>query len=177
MSLTIIVLVVLAMVLLKFATKFTSKILGIVFLVVLGLGFMYYQSIGPFKENVADLAHLEQKYCEDNYDDAICDCILSFAKKDMKERFTKVELESLSYQKFRAAYVLQKSLKATKEEAMACLLGKGQPKKYTEFLQDFVPIENKYLDLIGDKAKQVGEKLKEEINSFKLNKDGIDGRY
>ncbi|MDA8886411.1 hypothetical protein N9I68_02420 [Bacteroidia bacterium] len=142
---------------------------------------MYYKGLGPFTENVADIQHLEDKYCGDNGDSDICDCILKPAQADMKNRFSKSEIAELGDQKIRAAYVLKKSLGASKESAITCLTSKlgveGAQNRYKVFLQDFVPIENKYLDFAGEKARELGDKLKNEVKTFKENKKGIDDKY
>lgn len=176
-SITALLTIAIIALLFKFATRIAAKVLGFAAIVALVFGFMYYKSIGPFKQNVADIAQLKLNYCEEEKDDAICDCIIGNAEKDMKQRFSKAELDSLSVQRIKAAYVLKKSLNATKEKAMICLAARGEEAKYKTFLQDFVPIENEYLDLIGDKAKQASQKLKDEYQSFKENKETIDTKY
>mgnify|MGYP001065727377 CR=1 FL=1 len=176
-SITALVAIAVVALLLKFATRIALKLLGFAAVVAAIFGFLYYKSIGPFKENIADIAHLKVKYCEDERDEAICDCIIGAAEKDMKRRFTDEELDSLAVQRIKAVYVLKKSLNATKEEALMCLASRGEEAKYKTFLQDFVPIENEYLDLIGEKAKQASQKLKDEYSSFKDNKESIDTKY
>ena len=38
-------------------------------------------------------------------------------------------------------------------------------------------IRSKCLDVVGDKARDLGDKLKEEVSNFKNNKDDIDDKY
>jgi hypothetical protein len=177
MSITLIAVIVVAIVLLKFAKQIASKLLGVVLIAGVILGYMYKNSVGPFKTNVADMNTLSEKYCGPDGDQDICDCILVPVKNDIESRFNKSERDSLEVQKIKAAYVLQKSLRATKESALACLAIKGKTEKYKVFLQDFVPIENKYLDMVGEKARDLGDKLKEEVSTFKDNKENIDSKY
>lgn len=176
-SIAVVAVVVIALLVLKFAKQIFSKIIGVLVIGGLILGYMYKNSIGPFKENVADIQTLQDKYCGPNGDRDICDCILTPAKKDIEARFSAAERDSLEVQKIKAAYVLQKSLRATKEKAIGCLALKGETEKYKVFLQDFVPTENKYLDMVGDKARDLGDKLKAEVTSFKDNKENIDSKY
>lgn len=177
MSITLIVVVVVAFFLLKFAKQIVSKLLGVVLIVGLVLGYMYKNSLGPFQENVADVEVLMEKYCGEDGDEDICDCILKPAEADLNSRFTAAERDTLKSQKIKAAYVLQKSLKATKEQSLVCLASKGATEKYKVFIQDFIPIENKYLNLAEEKVKDLGEKLKNEVESFKDDKKGIDDKY
>ena len=181
LSITLVAIIIGAFILLKFARKFASKIVGVLLILGLALSFMYYKSLGPFTENVADIQHLEDKYCGKNGDHDICDCILKPAQADMKTRFSKSEIAELGDQKIRAAYVLKKSLSASKEAAIICLTNKlgleGAENKYKVFLQDFVPIENKYLDFAEEKARELGEKLKNEVKTFQENKKDIDDKY
>lgn len=141
------------------------------------LAFLYYNDLGPFKENVADINTLNEKYCGTNGDEDICNCILKYAVEDMHSRFTTQELDSLKTQKIRAAYVLQKSLFATKEQSILCLESRDAKGKYREFLNDFVPIDNAYLEKIGETAKNLGEKIWDEVESLQENKKDIDGKY
>ena len=176
-SLTVILIIIAVILLLKVVKNIFSKLFGVLLIVGVVLGFMYYKGYGPFNNNVTDLSFLENKYCENDGDPDICECILKPARQDMANRFSKNELDSLAVQKIRAAYVLQKSLSATKEEALVCLASKGATDKYKVFLQDFVPIDNKYLDKIGDKARSLTDQLKGELNQLKEDKEGIDDKY
>lgn len=176
-TLTIILVVVAALALLKYGKQLLAKVFGVLVIGGLIIGFMYKNSYGPFKQNIADLEHLQQKYCGPDGDTDICDCILNPAIDDIANRFTKIERDSLKYQKIKAAYVLQKSLRVTKEASLICLASKGATEKYKVFLQDFVPIENKYLDKVGETARDIGEKLKGEVANFKSNKENIDSKY
>ena len=54
---------------------------------------------------------------------------------------------------------------------------KGATDKYAVFLKDFVPIENQYIDIATDKIKVLSGKLRSEVETFRENKDEIDGRY
>jgi glycerol uptake facilitator-like aquaporin len=176
-TLTIAVVAIGALLILKFAKKIFSKIVGVV---VIGGGvlfFMYKYSMGPFKNNVADISALQEKYCSPQGDQDICECIITPLRNDIEGRFSAGERDSLRQQKIKAAYVLQKSLRATKEAALACLALKSETDKYSVFIKDLVPVENKYLDVVGNKARDLGEKLKEEVSNFKNNKDDIDGKY
>jgi len=176
-TVTLIVVVIVALFILKFSKQIFSKIFGVLVIGGLILGYLYKNSIGPFKKNVADVATLEEKYCGPDGDVDICECILEPAKNDINSRFTAAERDSLQVKKIKAAYVLQKSLRATKEQALVCLAAKGATNKYKVFIQDFVPIENKYLDMVGEKARDLGGKLKDEVTNFKKNKENIDSKY
>lgn len=175
MSLTVIVAIVVVLILLRYARKFASKIFTFIIVAALVLGVMYYKSWGPFETNVADIATLEDKYC--NKDPDICDCIVQPAKADMAIRFSEAELDSLGEMRIKSAYILKKSLASTKEQAIICLGLKGATDKYAVFLKDFVPIENQYIDMATDKIKVLSGKLKSEVETFRENKDKIDSRY
>lgn len=176
-TITIVAAIVIVLLLLKFATKFIAKIFGILLVAGLVIGFMYYKSIGPFKQNVTDIYALEEKYCDQEVDKDICDCIIKNIKRDMKRRFTRAELDSLAQQRIKAAYVLKKSMNSTKTDALNCLESRDAAHKYKQFRNDFIPIENKYLEIIEDKAKELGDNVRQEIKDFLLNKDDIDDKY
>ncbi len=176
-TLTIVVVVIAAFLIFRFAKQLFSKIFGVLIIAGAILFFMFKYSMGPFKNDVVNMSDLQEKYCNPDGDQDICDCILRPLKDDMEARFSATEIDSFRHQKIKAAYVLQKSLRATKETALACLTVKGQANKYTVFLQDFVPIENKYLNSVGDKARDLGDRLKAEISNFKNYKEDIDKKY
>jgi hypothetical protein len=177
MSITLIAIIAASLLILKFAKRIFFKLIAVILIGVVILGYMYNSSIGPFKKNVADISQLEEKYCQSDGDEDICNCILKPALQDMTNRFTPTEIDSLKVQKIKAAYILQKSLRATKEQALICLAAKGVTVKYKAFLQDLIPIENSYLDVIGEKAREIGDKLKEKATSFQDNKEDIDSKY
>jgi hypothetical protein len=177
LSLSVIIAIAVILIVLKFAKQIASKLLGLMLVTAVVIGIMYHKSWGPFKENVADIAYLTTQYCVDSKDPDICDCIVKTAQRDLEKRFTSEELDSLSEQRVKAAYVLKKSLAATKDQAMLCLGTKGVPEKYGTFLKDFVPIENKYLDMAEGKVDDVKGRLKDEFNAFKENKKSIDDKY
>ena len=163
--------------LIKFATKLIAKVVGVMVLVAVVVGFLYTKGIGPFQDKSLDIASLTEKYCENPEEEAICDCILRKAEADMRNRFNAEEIDALTDERIRAAYVLKMSLDATKPAAMQCLQKRGMEQKYKQFTNDFIPIENEYLEVVGDKAKQWSEKLKQEAQDFLLNKNDIDSRY
>ena len=177
MSITLIAIIAAALLILKFAKRILTKLIGVVLISAVIVGYMYTSSIGPFEKNVADISQLEKKYCQSDGDEDICDCILKPALQDMTNRFTTAEIDSLAVQKIKAAYILQKSLQATKEGALLCLAAKGTTEKYKVFLQDLIPIENNYLDSLGKKARDLGDKIKAEVNLFQDNKEDIDSKY
>jgi hypothetical protein len=177
MSITLIAIIAVALLIVRFAKRFFSKLIGVVLISAVIVGYMYKSSIGPFKKNVADISQLEEKYCQPEGDIDICDCILKPALQDMKNRFTVAEIDSLTVQKIKAAYILHKSLQATKEQALICLATTGTTEKYKIFLQDLIPIENSYLDSLEKKARDLGDKIKKEMSLFQDNKEDIDSKY
>jgi hypothetical protein len=178
-SLSAIVTLIILAILLKFATRIALKVLGFVLIVGLVVGFMYYNSMGPFKGGEADILELREQYCGNTpkADADICDCIVRLAEADLEMRFTKSELDSLRQDKLKSIYILEKSLKATKVEAIACLTARNSEDKYKAFLQDFIPIENEYLDKIQEGAQGIKEKLQEEYDSFINEKEELDEKY
>ena len=61
-TLTIILVVIAALALLKYGKQLLAKVFGVLVIGGLIIGFMYKNSYGPFKQNIADLEHLQQKY-------------------------------------------------------------------------------------------------------------------
>lgn len=176
-SVALIVVLIVAFLVLRFTKKILSRAFGVLIIGGVILGYLYKESIGPFKDNVADISMLERRYCGESGDSDICDCILQPVRNDMASRFSSLELDSLQVDKLQAVYVLQKSLRATKVAAMSCLADKGASEKYTLFLQDFVPIQNMYLNMAGEKAKELGDLLKDEVSNLRDNKENIDRKY
>ena len=68
MNITIggILIVIVAGLLIRFATKFLMKLLGWVLLIGIGVYAMYHFGLGPFKQNPISIATWEEKYCGDS---------------------------------------------------------------------------------------------------------------
>ena len=83
LTLGVIICVVLGIILLRFAVKVMFKILGFVLILLAVLAFMYLYSWGPFEKNITSIHALEAKYCEEDGDPDICECIVSKLKLDV----------------------------------------------------------------------------------------------
>ena len=67
-SVILIVVIVFAVLVLRFAKKILFRFFGVLIIGGVILGYMYKESLGPFEDNVADIGLLEQKYCEEDGD-------------------------------------------------------------------------------------------------------------
>jgi hypothetical protein len=176
-SLSVFGAIMLAFFVLRFAKKMVVKLFGFLLISATVIGWMYYSSWGPFEHNIAELAHLQDKYCESAGDKDICECIVQPIESDMRQRFTPDELQLLSTDRIKAAYVLKKSMDKTKEKALSCLETRNAPQKYKQFMHDFVPVENKYLIFAEDKVDELTGAVKDEVTSFQESKKSIDDKY
>jgi len=176
-SLSVLGAIMLAFFVLRFAKKIVVKLIGFLLISAAVIGLMYYNSWGPFEHNIAELSHLQDKYCINNADEDICDCIVQPIERDMIQRFTPDELKILSAQRIKVAYVLKKSMNKTKEQALSCLEKRNATEKYKQFIHDFIPIENKYLIFAEDKVDELTGAVKDEVTSFQESKKSIDDKY
>jgi hypothetical protein len=176
-SLSVFGAIILVFFVLRFAKKIVVKLIGFLLISATVVGLMYYKSWGPFEHNIAELSHLQDKYCISNADEDICECIVQPIESDMNQRFTTDELQLLTTQRIKAAYVLKKSMNHTKEQALLCLEKRNAIEKYKQFIHDFIPIENKYLSMAEDKVDELTGAVKDEVTTFNEGKTSIDDKY
>ena len=109
-SITTIVVFILIGVFIQFATKFIFKLIGWVIVLLGGVYVLYHFGIGPFAKNPVNVVDLQTKYCVEEVDEDICDCVITPIRNDMNNRFSKEELSELEDKRGEALYVFQKSL-------------------------------------------------------------------
>lgn len=176
-TLTAVIAVILGVLLLKFATKILFKLLGFALCVLAAVVFMYVFSWGPFKKNITQIQTLEEKYCEEERDDDICECIVAPLKLDMIQRFSNEELEAISQDKIKSFRILTKSMDATKGSSLGCLSERGAEDKYNDFLLDFAQLDKEDIDFIRSKGKEIGDWIKDKADSLGESFEEIDERY
>jgi hypothetical protein len=178
MNIGILIAVIIGVALLKFAVGFIFKVLGFVALVVAALLTLYQFEIWPFEKNLATIKILELRYCNGGEEDKIkCSCIVKPLKKDINDRFNREELEELSKNRIKTAYILKKSLDAKEIEIKECLAGKNAEHMFSEFKRELIAQESDILKQFGDWLEKGKENLSESISDIKDNKKEIDNKY
>ena len=153
-TITSIVVSVIAILILRFATSILLKLIG--FLVIAGLVIflMFHFGVGPFKQNPISIQTMEDKYCGQELQNNKCDCIVKNIVNDLNERWSKEELASAENNRTKMAYMVKKSFEAKKKDILSCLAARGAETELKEFTKDLFPIQNEFLDKIGElKAK------------------------
>jgi hypothetical protein len=138
-------------------------------LILAGIYALYYFKIWPFKENVAGIEYLTEKYCgkkDAPRETAICDCIVRSAEMDIKNRFSEKEYAEIQENRARSAYALHKSLNAIRPDMERCLREQGQEGTWDQNVDHLktalVVTPGKYLDGCygnGNAATKIAENI------------------
>ena len=178
MKVGIIIALIIGVMLLKFAVSFIFKVLGMIAVVAAVLLTLYQMEIWPFEKNLATIKILELRYCNGNVGDEIkCNCIVKPLKKDVNSRFNREELEALSKNRIKSAYILKKSLDACEKEIQSCLKSKEAEHLLPEFKRELIAQESDILKKFGDWLEKGKETFSESISELKENKKDIDNKY
>lgn len=178
MNMEILIAVVIGVALLKFAVGFIFKVLGFFALMVAAFLILYQMEIWPFEKNLATIKILELRYCKGEGNDKIkCNCIVKTLKKDINERFSREEIEELSKNRIKAAYILKKSLDAKEIEIISCLASKKSESLLPEFKRELIAQESDILNKFGDWLEKGKERFSESFNNLNDKKKDIDNKY
>lgn len=176
-SIGIIISIVLLALVVRFVSKLIVRILASLLIVVAVLGLMYYQGWGPFKQDLISIQALEERYCVEQTDRDICDCIVQAVRKDMDDRFSKVEMAAIQSDRAKQAYVLSKSLTAIKPQAKACLAERNAEEKYEAFIHQLLPGGQNWLKKGQEQWIRLKQSVTEGTDSLKKEIEEIDKRY
>jgi len=179
MNLTIggLVTILIAGLLIRFATKFLLKVFGWLLLIGLGVYVMYHYGIGPFKQNPVSIQTWEEKYCGPSNDKVTCDCIVMPIKQDLEKRFGPSELREIEQDRAQLLYVVQRSFAAVKPEIQQCLGEANAEQALEDFRNDMIPINNDVLEEIKRLAEGIKEGAKSQLDDFMSKKDSLDKKY
>ncbi len=169
--------VVLAGILIKFATKFLIKLLGWVLLLALGAYAMYHFGIGPFDKNPFTIASLEAKYCDAPEEQIKCDCIVQLVKKDLESRFSKNELTEIEADRAQLIYVVQKSFNTVKPDIVECIGADKAEKVLSDFRNDLIPIDNDILENLIELKDDISDSAKNQVDELTKKKEVLDEKY
>lgn len=177
MTIGLVIVLILAFVIIRFATKILFKILGFLLVVVAVAVVMYYLSIGPFKNDRTDIFKLEDRYCSEDGDVDICECIIEKTMTDMNNRFTEAERLELRENRAKALYAFVRVMEANKEECTKCLEDRGVEEKYGEFLAELAEVAPEHIENLKEKSSEILEQLYEKYEEIKDEKDDVDSKF
>jgi hypothetical protein len=141
---------------------------------------LYYFKVWPFKQNVAGIEYLTDKYCgkkDAPRETAICDCIVRSAEMDMKTRFNEKEYAEIQKDRARSAYALQKSIHAIRPDIDRCLHEQGQEAAWDQFVNDLSTLDEPLLKKAKIALDSGAVKLKEMWKDHASEKAKIDEKY
>ncbi len=163
--------------LIRFATKFLMKLFGWILLIGLGVYAMYHFGLGPFKQNPISIATWEEKYCGEPNDKVTCDCIVMPIKKDLQSRFSSSELSEIEEDRAQLLYVVQRSFSVAKPEIQRCLGEANAEEALENFRNDMIPIDNSILEEIEQLAEGIKEDAQHQLDGLKSKKEALDNKY
>lgn len=170
-------LIALGFILLRFAVKVATKVLGILLLVLGVVVFTYYKGIGPFKKNYLSIEELDMKYCGPDGDQITCSCIIEPLKEDMRSRFSDTEQTELQANRLKGAYVLGKSLNAQDEQIRKCLQQRSAENKLREFKLHLYTFDNPAAEVVGRLFNAIMKSADTAWDEMKGDKEAVDTRY
>lgn len=169
--------IIVGVLIVKFATGFLLKLLGVACLIAGAMILMYQHAIWPFKEQTISIEWLERKYCSGETKDILkCNCIVQKIKGDLNSRFTADELNVIHDNRVKAAYVLRKSYQAKLEEIKICL-GTNAEIQLKEFNNALWHQDKKSLKKTGDWFSEKSDHLKQTISDLSGEKKSLDNKY
>ncbi len=169
--------VIIAGLLIRFATKFLMKLIGWVLLIGIGVYALYHFGIGPFKQNPISIATWEAKYCGESNDKVTCNCIVMPIKKDLQSRFSSSELSEIEEDRAQLLYVIQRSFSAVKPEIQQCLGEANAEDALDNFRNNMIPIDNSILEEIEQLAEGIKEDAVNQLDGLKSKKESLDNKY
>lgn len=159
MSLSLILtisLAILTFAVLWYLTKFIVRFFIFLFVLILGFSYLYINNIGPFNKELMEIDLLKDKYCDDNEDEDICDCIV---------RIIESRADSISLNNSDKKLLIHKTITDSYQQSMECLEKRDAKAKYKKFLADIAGINNWSMpDSLEFKTKVISNKLLENLN-------------
>ncbi len=172
-----ILVIVIAGILIRSATKFIMKLLGWILLILALIYVAYHFGIGPFKQNPISIETWEAKYCENPEEQVKCNCIVYPIKNDLESRFTPEELDEIAQDRAEMAYVIKKSFEEVKDQIGICLAKEDAEEELSEFMKDMIPVDNDALDKLSDLKDEIQESVENEVDDLRKRKDRLDSQY
>ena len=161
----------------KFAKQIFFKILFFLLLIAGSLFALYYFEVGPFNKNVAHISVIEQKYCQDESQNDICDCIVKPLSKDINQRFSEKEIEDMKEDRIMSAYVFQKSISKISNSSKDCLKQKDKEDLWSVFIKETLQLDNAVVQKIEELIEDGKTKVDEKIQESTEKKEALDNRY
>ncbi|MFT5512511.1 MAG: hypothetical protein ACI8SE_000909 [Bacteroidia bacterium] len=168
---------VVAGLLIRFATKFLLKLVGWVLIIGLGIYALYHFGVGPFEQNPISIQTWESKYCDNQEDMVTCDCIVNPIKNDLESRFTVDELLEIEKDRAQLLYVVQRSFTAVKPQIQRCLGNANAENALENFKNDLIPVDNDVLEEIKRLADSIKEGAQNQLDEFTSKKESLDSKY
>ena len=176
-TLTSIVTLVIALLIIRFATRVLFKVIGWLLLVVLVVYGLYYWGLPPFENNPYSIRTWEAKYCGDPDADVRCSCIVQPIKNDIESRFTKSELEALEDDRLDMLYTLWRSYEGLEDQIKRCLAEDQAEDQLDVFIKDMIPINNEILDELSNLSGFIEDEADAQVNKLEERKRKIDERF
>lgn len=177
MNFTWIIVLIIGILVIKFATGVLLKLIGVICLLGGLLIVLYQNAIWPFHENSISIEWLEKKYCDgENRDEPKCNCIVKLIRADLNNRFTADELKELSENRIKQAYVIKKSYKVRLNEIKTCL-GDNADTELKSFNETLWLQDKETLKKTGDWFSEKSDNIKESYEDLKDEKSDIDRKY
>lgn len=161
----------------RFATRLIIRLIGLAVLVLSVVFLLFYFEIGPFEQNPISIDSLKSTYCVDEVNPAKCECIVRPIEVDMANRWTPTELDYLKQHGTQMAYAVTRSFEAVRDQIEGCLKDRGEEEALDEVLQELIPVNQKWLNKLGEWKDDLAQKADSALDSAQSKKDWVDEHY
>jgi hypothetical protein len=152
---TIVVAIIVAVILIRVLTKIVAKILAVL-LILVALWFILFQWHGGLLNLGRDefiLYDLQEEYCVEKADTAICECVVMVILEDIESQYTPEELSEISKSRSESIDIILESYRKNSEQISNCLKEKDAGIDMEEMMKK---IKKLNLDLkIRERLKQL----------------------
>lgn len=171
-TIIVIVLIVSGILLLRFASKFIFKLMGLLLFAPAILIILYLFNIGPFSTNLFSRDNLSKKFCISEQTLDVCECVVKKYKTLVESKFTEEELNEIENKNYESAYVFKQLTDQLAIQTAICSGSEDSAKILMDkFMTGLIPFglsPSKGLDWISEKTGEMKEKneRKEELDSL-----------
>ncbi|MBO6517653.1 MAG: hypothetical protein JJ975_13995 [Bacteroidia bacterium] len=176
-SLTTVLIVVLAGLIIRFASQILVKLLGWLLLIAGGVYLCYQLELGPFKQNPISIQTWEDRYCLDAEEQVKCNCIVNPIKNDLESRFTAEELSEMESNRMELSYAIKQSYSKVKPQIESCLESENAEDEFEDFIRDLLPVDNDILLKLESLKDDISATAEEKFDQLNERKEKIDEKY
>lgn len=158
------VVIVLAVIIIRFVTKILAKIVAFLIMTAVILYALFYWDGGIIALGNEDfmLYELEKKYCEEKKDTVKCECLVRPLIDDIESRYSAEEIQKFRKNKIKSINIITGSFTENYESIRQCFKENKSEDSFRENLKEF------FKEFRNRKAREKMEEMLEEDSTAEL---------